>query len=802
MSSVNNNKGKNPLTRRDFIRTVSQSAIIIYAAPTLLQSCAENNQGKSRLKPRELDINEEVKLYGQFTETYKKYKDNHGLREVECMRIQYPIWLRSIEAGDRFAGRGEFDQAIGVSPQPNCNKLGYFLNEKAAEELQKNNDLTAENQQKLNELIQFWKKEETAYKTREAYPEKMAKVLPSDNWTGEPGIAFPLYRMSGTQMNYDKLLQTGIPGLKQEINSYKKRENKGSKAYRLYDNMERALELFKEICHYYADMAAKTRQKAKRSQQQELTEMENILRKIAISKPQTLREAIQLSYLYCQFSGSLNFGRIDEYLGDFLANDMEKGRLDEESAIELIGDYWKMISYRNRMFDSRIIMGGRERRNKKNADLFSLYAMKAMKRVQTTTPQMSFRFSPSEDPDYMNSRLMEEALNTIEAGTTYPMLYNDDVNIPAVEYAFQLPYKEAAQYTPFGCGEYIIFHKSVGTPSGVINLLQALLVTLHNGIDPKTGKRMGLALGKPSDFKTFDQLFKAYKKQVEHYVEQLAYQEELEYRKAAEDNPYLYFSMLYNDCLERGKPIFEGGVRYLGGTLEAYGNTNTSDSLVAIKELVYKQRQFSLEEMVSILDANFKGHDQARKKMLQAPKYGNDNPIADQLRVEVDRHVCTTTREMRKKTNLHSYLIVIINNQANTIMGRHTAASPDGRKAWTYMANGNAPSPGMDQNGLTAMLNSRVKPNPKLHAGAVHNLKFSKSMFTEHRAKLKAALKTYFEMGGQQAMINVINKGDLKAAMENPEEYQNLVVRVGGFTAKFVDLPKDVQMEVLNRTIY
>jgi pyruvate-formate lyase len=746
-----------------------------------------------------MDINKKIEVFKKFTDTYQAFAHDPGRREVECMRVQYPLWLRPVQDGDMFAGRGEFDHLIGFSPQPSCNKLGYYIDDDRVNETMDNPGLSPANKAVLKKIVEFWKEEETTFRTRQSYPGEMKKALPSDNWTGEPGVAFPLYRMSGTQLDYDKLLAIGVDGLEQEIEEKLQVVPVDTPRANLYQNMVRALGLFREVCFYYADMVGSMRNHAGNSPGWQ--EMERILQKIAHEKPQTTREAIQLSYLYCQFSGSLNFGRVDEYLGDFLAHDLESGLLDKESAIELICNYWKMIAFRDRMFDSRLTIGGKGRRNPENADRFALYAMEAMRRVKTTTPQMTFRFSVSQ-PGLMDSDLMEKALDCIGAGTTFPMLYNDDVNIPAVMNAFQLPREEAEQFVPFGCGEYTIYHKSVGTPSGVINLLQALLVTLHNGTDPKTGKSMGLALGKLSDFKTFDQLYAAYQQQVEYYVEQLAYQEALEYQMAAEAGPHLYFSMLYDDCIKRGKPVFDGGVRYLGGTLESYGNTNTADSLTAIKELVYDKKKISLEQLVYMLDENFTGFEKERKMLLDCPKYGNDNALADNMKVEVDRHVCTVTRDMKDKVGLHSYLVVIINNNANTVLGRHTAASPDGRKAWTYMANGNAPSPGMDQNGLTAMLNSRVKPDEALHAGAVHNLKFSKSMFSDYRDKLKAVLKTYFEIGGAQAMITVIDKGELEKAMQEPEKYQNLVVRVGGYTAKFVDLPKDVQQEVLARTLY
>lgn len=305
-----------------------------------------------------------------------------------------------------------------------------------------------------------------------------------------------------------------------------------------------------------------------------------------------------------------------------------------------------------------------------------------------------------------------------------------------------------------------------------------------------------------SSFETFDDFFNAYKKNVELYVEQLAYQEKLEYDIAGEVAPFLYLSMVFDDCINRGKGIFTGGIRFLGGTLESYGNTNTADSLTAIKKLVYEEKRFTLDQLREMLDSNFVGFEKERKLLLEMPKYGNDDDYADNMKVEVDRHICLFTRNLNERVGLHSYLIVIINNSANTTMGLHTKASPDGRKAFTFMANANSPTGGADKNGITSFLNSIVKPDTNIHAGAVQNMKFSKEMFTTYRDKTEILLKTYWSKGGAQCMINCLVRDDLINAMKYPDQYSNLIVRVGGFSAKFVELPKSIQLEILSRTIY
>jgi pyruvate-formate lyase len=412
-------------------------------------------------------------------------------------------------------------------------------------------------------------------------------------------------------------------------------------------------------------------------------------------------------------------------------------------------------------------------------------------------PQLTLRFYKG-----MNPLLMEKALEAIGEGTTYPMLYNDDVNVEAVMKAFEVSYEEALQYVPFGCGEYVLDHRSLGTPSGVINLTKALEAVLHNGKDGTTGNLIGIRTGEFESFMTFDEFFEAYKKQITHFVEALADQEELEYKIAGENAAFLYFSMLYDNCMEKGKGILEGGVKYLGGTLETYGNTNAADSLMVIKELIYDKKNMTPKRMLEALDANFIGFEKEQRMMLNTAKYGNDDLQADEMAIRNHEFVCNIIRNQKNRTGLHSYLAVIINNSANTTLGRLTSASPDGRKAGQPFANANMPSAGSDKNGITSVMNSQVKLSASIHAGSVQNMKFSRELFTSGLSTVKSLLNTYFDKGGTQAMITVVNRGDLENAMKNPEQFRHVFVRVGGFSARFVELERDIQLEIISRTLY
>ncbi len=743
--------------------------------------------------------NEKLARELKFTATYRQYQHEHpALREAMCLRAQLPETLAEIEKHDLFAGRLAH-AFVGFSPDEwGPTAFGYYCQSTEIEKELQDSSLEATPRKMIQEMLDFWKGEDTSSKLRAAYPARMARHLPSDNWMGESGIAFPLYRMTGGNIDFGKLMTLGVPGMFDEVERHRRVAAANGGDVKLYEGMRIALEVFVEVCMYYAaqagEMAASTKEE---SRVRQLRETAQTLEGITQAKPQTLREAVQLFWLYALVADVRNYGRMDVYLGDFYAHDLERGVFSEAEALALLQALWRLMAARKTRVHGRVIIGGMGRPNEANADRFALLAMEATRTVHEIEPQLSLRFHRG-----MNPALMEKALAVIGAGRTFPMLYNDEVNVPAVEKAFALERAEAEQYVPYGCGEYIIEHKSFGTPSGVINLLKALEVTLHNGVDPLTGKKMGLALGAFKDFESFGELWRAYQQQVEFFVEIMAEQEVLAYKIAGETAPFLYMSMLYHDCLVRGKGIFSGGIKYLGGTLETYGNTNTADSLTAIKELVYDQKVLSPEQVFAALDANFEDCARQRRLMLNAPKYGNDDERADDMLLQVHNHVCHAVRRQRQRVGLHSYLVVVINNSANTLMGHYTAASADGRLSGEPMANGNAPSGGSDRQGATAFLNSIVKPNPAIHAGAVQNMKFSRDLFTNARAKLRALLDTYFEKGGAQAMITVVNRDELERALAEPEKYQHLFVRVGGFSARFVELSRDVQLEILSRTLH
>lgn len=718
-----------------------------------------------------------------FTETYRIHQnDDVSLREAACIEVQSRYEFLPIRPGELLAGRKRV-LPVGFSNEPLLGRsVCWFVDRPRAMQQLISDGASEAEIEDAETMLAFWEEQETRKNLRAAYPQDIKAAMPEDVYWEHSEVAFPLYRVVGAYLDYGKLLRLGIRGLKEEIEAYRKTAPSSDGFYR---GCLIALDAFSAVARRYADQAREIGNKP----------LSDALDRIATEAPQTFLEAIQLVWLYSLISGVLNYGRMDDDLGDFLARDLASGRTTEAEALDVLCCLWRLIDERKTVFHGRVIIGGKGRKNEANANRFAMLAMEASRIVAEAEPQLSLRFHEGQDP-----ALYEKALDVIGEGKIYPMLYNDDVNIPSVEKAFCVSREEAEQYCFFGCGEYVIRHKSIGSPNGIINLLKALEVTLFNGRDMLYDKPRGLQKGAFADFETFEQFYAAYRDQLAYYVDILARQQKQEYDFCAGVGSFLFISMLMDDCLARGKSLLAGGVRYLGGTLETYGNINTANSLYAIKTLVFEQKRIAKQTLLDALKADFKGFEKERALLLQAEKYGNDADGVDALAVDLHEFICNTVRD--RQAGLHSYMVVIINNEANTVLGRFTGASADGRKAREPMANANNPAGGTDRNGVTAMLNSLVKLRTDLHAGAVQNLTFSPELFNQNRPVLKTLLQTYFQNGGQQCMINVLRRGDLEDAIAHPERHQSLLVRVGGFSARFVTLSPDVQREIASRTLY
>lgn len=737
----------------------------------------------------------------EFTRVYRENHDEPAaVRELRCLEVLLPARFQPPRAGDLLVGRIELP-FCGFSPQGTGSRgaggFGYYCNRALIERVLATTAGDAAWRKEVAEMLAFWETESTAAKTRAALPAEVAEALHSDD-LGVVQPSYALYRLAGTQLDYAKLVRLGLPGLRAEVERAFAGRSDDNAA--LGDAFLGALRLLGEIAERHAEELCDSASPASAAiaDANERERMIAALDFIPRRAPETFREAVQLVWLTALASGSLNYGRLDEVLGGFLAHDLDAGLLDEEEATDLLVSWWRLMDANTEIWNHRVIVGGRGRTNERDADRFALLAMEASRRARLVTPQLTLRFYAGQNP-----ALMAKALTVLGEGVTFPMLYNDDVNVPAVMEAMGVSEAEALDYLPFGCGEYVLWRRSLGTPSGAINLAKCLELALNDGHCLLTGKPMGPRTGAPGSLATFEAVWDAFLVQVTHGVRALARLQKTEYEVGAREAAFLYISLLMDDCIARGKAVGDGGVRHLGGTLETYGNTDVGDALVALRRAVFEERSITLSDLVAALRRDWKGEgDEAlRQRLLALPKFGNDDDEADAMAIRLHGVVANMIRDQASVVGLDHYLMVVINNSMNVDLGRMSGALPDGRRAGEPLANGNNPVAGRDRQGVTAFMRSLVKLRPNRHAGAVQNMKFSRGLFTRSRVKLEALLSAYWADGGAQAMITVVNRGDLEAAIREPEKWGHLIVRVGGFSARFVELAPDVQRHILARTL-
>lgn len=745
----------------------------------------EQNVEVSVKIPCEKSYEEQLEIMEAYTKAHKENSSkNKAIREVECLKVLLPRLFRSIETDDLIAGRLDFLH-IGFGSVTSIGGVGHycvFHKLRAFKEHLK----TEEEKVRVDVLYDYWQEHDV----KSIYCQDVL----NENTTGRfIDCKYPFMataRLSGMMLDYKKLVTLGINELMKLIQSYSSNEF-------MLASLE-CIKLLKSVIHKQIDLVNQS-YTVDQSRNQDLDLMKQDLEYILEHKPATFHQALQLFWLYALCAGCINYGRLDIVLGPFLKHDIDSGLIDEHEAYRYIKSLWKMIENRRTTVNGRIIVGGKGRENVEACDLFTRICLKVCKDTRYVEPQFTLRFDSNTPKD-----IMDMAYECIASGATYPTLYNDDVNVDAVQYAMRVDRKTAEQYIPFGCGEFVIQGKSVGTPNTMLNLAKILQLALNAGYDPmdnvyKAGPVKVLPL---SSFRIFEEFYDQYKTLLDYYFDLSVYCQKHSYEVMNQEVSFLFNSILMDDCLARQKAILDGGIEILGGTNETYGNINTSDALYAIKTLVFDQKKYTLEELNEAALHNFEGYEYLRKEIISLPKYGNDLNDVDELANDLFEYVAKGIRNRGIRNGMDYYLIVISNNQTNTDWGHQTDASLDGRLKGVYLNPANNPQGFAAKSGPTAVLNSLSKFKAKYHGGSVQNIKFTPRMMHEDKEKVKVLFDTYFKKGGCQLMVTVVDHGQLEDAQKNPEKYPDLIVRVAGYSAVFVNLTKDVQDELLSRTLY
>lgn len=667
--------------------------------------------------------------------------------------------------------------------------------------------------QTLREVFEFWKGRSTAEIAREAMPEESQLASKAGLFTiGAPGTGIGHFIV-----DYERVLSEGLMAIAKEAADIHKK-TKDSKKQEFYEAVEIAIAGVIRFANRYADLAEQLAEETKdANRKEELKLVAETCRTVPAKPATSFYEALQ-SFWFIQLlvqiesnGHSISTGRFDQYLYPFYRNDIESGRINRERALELLEMLWikfaSVIKLRNEyysvafagfpMFQNLTIGGQDENGNDVCNDLTELI-LEATGNTRVTQPTISFRWHRGT-PEKFKLKVVD----VISKGLGMPGLFNDEIIIPIMEEK-GTDFSEIHDYSILGCVEPIIGGKSDPRQNiGYVNLPKILEITLNNGRDPRTGEKAGLSTGEPRDFKSFDDLWEAYEKQIDNAIELLTQGDRVAAGILSSEKPTPFISSLLHGCLEKGKTMQDGGVKYNSGGIMGTGVAIVADSLSMLRKYVFESKEISMDEMLQTLESNYDGKEELRIRLENDPdKYGNDIESVDFLARDTGRAFCNSIQK-RMTTRSGPYHGALFSVSMYIPQGEVLGATPDGRKAGKMISDGVSPTQNRDVHGPTAAMKSVARLDHKLcYNGTLYNMKFTPDYFesTSSRKKFISLIEGYFELGGLHVQFNVVDKETLEDAKLNPLQHRDLIVRVAGYSAYFIELDPFVQDEVIART--
>jgi pyruvate-formate lyase len=411
-------------------------------------------------------------------------------------------------------------------------------------------------------------------------------------------------------------------------------------------------------------------------------------------------------------------------------------------------------------------------------------------------PSSSIQVSEN-NPDHF----VQRAAKIIRTGFGQPSVFNADLVVQEMMRVGK-SLVDAREGGTSGCIETGAFGKEAYILTGYFNIPKILELTLHDGLDPRTGQQLGPQTGDPTSFGSFDELFDAFEKQMLHFIEIKVRGNNVIEQLYSAYMPAPFLSLLVDDCIVEGKDYHNGGPRYDSSYIQGVGMGTITDCLSALKQHVYEQKTFSMKEMLTMLEVDFTGYERERLRLLnKTTRYGNDEAAADDLLVRVFEAYFNSI-EGRKNTRGGQYHINLLPTTCHIYFGSVTGATPDGRHAWTPLSEGISPVQGADRHGPTAVLKSAARLDHVRTGGTLLNQKFTPALLADDTGidALVALIRTYFKLNGHHIQFNVVETDTLRQAQLHPEQYRDLIVRVAGYSDYFCDLSEALQNEIIART--
>lgn len=723
-----------------------------------------------------------------------------------------------IGEGELIVGeRGPAPRATPTYPELCCHKLEDLdiLNTRERQPFHVSEDAR---RIYVEKIIRFWKGKTMRERVFASVSQEWMDAFDAGVFT-----EFMEQRAPGHAILDDKVYYKGFTDFKQEIQdrldalnyfedpeAYKKEQELKAMAI----TADALVAFAKRYAEKAQKLAAQERDPQRRN---ELLQIAEICSHVPAHPPRTFWEALQIYWfvhlgviIELNVWDSFNPGRLDQNLYPFYKKDLQEGIMTKEFAQELLKCFW--IKFNNHPAPPKvditeeqsgtyqdfalINIGGVTEDGKDAVNELSYVLLDIIEEMRLIQPSTCIQLSRKN-----LDRFLKRALEVVRTGFGQPSIFNTDVIIEEFLRAGK-SVKDARNGGPSGCVEISAFGKESCILTGYCNWPKIFEITLNNGIDPRTGKRIGLETGDPVTFTSFDQLMAAYTGQLRYFVDlKIKYNNIIE-RLYAEYMPAPFMSLLFDDCIAKGKDYNDGGARYNSTYIQGVGIGTLTDSMSAVKYHVFDTEKLTMEELLTLLRTDFEGAETKRQMLLnETPFYGNDDDYADSITSQVF-NAYFDVLDGRPNTKGGQYRVNLLPTTVHIHFGKVTGATPNGRKAGDPLSDGISPSQGADRKGPTAVIKSAAKIDHVRTGGTLLNQKFMPQMLQDEAGmeKLAHLVRTYFRLGGHHIQFNVVDAEILRMAQKNPEKYRDLIVRVAGYSDYFVDVGRELQDEIISRT--
>lgn len=675
--------------------------------------------------------------------------------------------------------------------------------------------LDDEGRQELEDLCGYWKGKCMSDRHQEMFTGDLGKY-----WKYEGTFLWSHWSELGIP-DYEALFQSGLKG-RIRIAEEKLEEIDRTIPADYIDQKEFlqsviiVLEAVIRFANRYAGlasgMAGREQDPVRRHQ---LEEIARTCERVPENPPRTFFEAVQFFYFihlvrYLEYS-TLGIGlRVDYLLGPYYERDLKEGRITRDEALEILELLWAKFLELGLVYSplltsiyggvaslQAVTIGGTDREGRDVTNDVTYLALEAAENMRTIEPSIALRVH-----DRTPEELLSRAIDVIATGLGYPSLFNDEALIPLLE-KWGVPSEDAKQYAVSGCVYMCIPGKNIGRRVvGYFVLAKCLWWALHQGIKPQTGEQWGARTPDPATFTSWEGVLEAYLDQVKFFTTKLAQIENTCRDLYAKYCPRPFYSAIVEGCIEQGKERTRWSYpSMVHDMVVVIGSTNVADALSSIRKVVFEERLVTLPELIAILDRNWEGREDIRRACLNAPKYGNDDDYADLIAREVHYRTQAVMESVKDRFGFS------MRGDGSAVsatygLGADTPATPDGRMNGDPFADCTlAPQPGMDHKGPTAVLNSCEKIDTLRTFNHLLNQKFQRQFLEgDMKPLFTNYLKTWKAKKIPHIQFNIVDRETLLKAQENPDEYQDLIVRVAGFSAYFVDLSRGLQDHIIART--